>query len=339
MQNKIALEEHYEMSVDGAIRSQLAESEGFKADYLDGVVRRAQDVDARVEEMDRNGIGTMILSPSPPGPEMIPDPAKATDLARRLNDHAAEHLVARYPDRLRAFAAVPLHDAEKGADELERAVRDLGFAGALINGFTNISATDPDEVQYLDEPQVEPFWDRVERLGVPVYLHPRPPTPALKQAFRGYQGLNGSVWGFHVDCATHALRLMLSGLFDRHPGINVILGHMGELLPFQLPRVDNRLSGIRDGAHGSHQQLPTYYLRHNFYITTSGVNRTSTFFDALLEVGTDRVLFSVDTPWEKAEDFAPWFDTLPISDNDRLKIGRTNAERLFGLKLPAADAA
>lgn len=254
MQNKIALEEHYEMSVDDMVKAQLAESEGFEARYLDGVVARALDVDARVAEMDRNAIGMMILSPSPPGPEMIPDKGKAADLARRLNDHAANNLVARYPDRLRAFAAVPLHDAEAGADELERAVRDLGFAGALINGFTNISGTDQDEVQFLDEPQVEPFWDRVERLGVPVYLHPRPPAPATKRIFRGYQGLNRSVWGFHVDCATHVLRLMLSGLFDRHPGVNVILGHMGELLPFQLPRIDHRLRHIRDGAHGSHQQ-------------------------------------------------------------------------------------
>lgn len=339
MQNKVALEEHYEMSVDDMVKAQLAESEGFEAHYLDGVVRRAQDVDARVGEMDRNGIGTMILSPSPPGPEMIPDKVRAADLARRLNDYAAENLVARYPDRLRAFAAVPLHDAEQGADELERAVRDLGFVGALINGFTNISDTDGDEVQFLDEPQVEPFWDRVERLGVPVYLHPRPPAPAVKLAFRGYQGLNGSVWGFHVDCATHVLRLMLSGLFDRHPGINVILGHMGELLPFQLPRIDNRLRHVRDGAHGSHQRPLTYYLRHNFYITTSGVNRTSTLLDALLEVGADRLLFSVDTPWEIAEEFAPWFDTCPISDNDRRKIGRTNAEQLFGIARHVAPAA
>jgi len=336
MQNKIALEEHYEMSVDDKVKAQLAESEGFEAHYLDGVIHRALDVDARVAEMDRNGIGTMILSPSPPGPEMIADKGKAADLARRLNDYAAQNLVARYPDRLRAFAAVPLHDAEQDAGELERAVRDLGFVGALINGFTNISDTDQDEVQFLDEPQAEPFWDRVERLGVPVYLHPRPPTPATKRIFRGYQGLNGSVWGFHVDCATHVLRLMLSGLFDRHPGVNVILGHMGELLPFQLPRIDHRLRHIRDGAHGRHQQPLGYYLRHNFYITTAGVNDTPALLDTLLQIGTDRVLFSVDTPWEIAEEFAPWFDTCPISDNDRQKIGRTNAERLFGLKQPAA---
>jgi gamma-resorcylate decarboxylase len=216
-------------------------------------------------------------------------------------------------------------------------VRDLGFSGALINGFTNISDKDEDDVQYLDEPQVEPFWDRVEQLGVPVYLHPRPPAPSTRRAFRGYQGLNGSVWGFHVETATHALRLMLSGVFDRHPTINVILGHMGEMLPFQLPRVDHRLRHLRRGTHGSHQKPPTEYLRANFYITTAGVNRTSTLLDALLEVGADRVLFSVDTPWEIADDFALWFDSCPISENDRRKIGRTNAERLFGFTQPTAD--
>ncbi|MDD9150790.1 amidohydrolase family protein [Sporolactobacillus sp. CQH2019] len=329
MQNKIALEEHYEMFVDTTVMNLLAESEGFDPDYLADVTRRAQDIDMRVEEMDRNGIGTMILSPSPPGPEMVTDAGRSVDLARRMNDHAA-NLVAKYPARLRAFAAVPLQDPEKGADELERAVRDLGFVGALINGFSNIG--DEDTALYLDEPQVEPFWARVEQLGVPVYLHPRPPLPSMRRAYQGYQGLNGSAWGFNVETATHALRLMLSGLFDRHPGINVIIGHMGEMLPFQLPRVDHRLRHLRPGTHGNHQKLLTEYLRTNFYITTAGVFQTSTLLNALQEVGTDRVLFSVDTPWESADETCPWFDTCPISENDRWKIGRTNAEQLFGFK-------
>jgi gamma-resorcylate decarboxylase len=275
----------------------------------------------------------MILSPSPPGPDMAPDAGQSVELARKMNDHAAEHLVAKYPDRLRAFAAVPLHDPDKGADELERAVRDLGFVGALINGFTYLGE---DTAQYLDEPQVEPFWARVEQLGVPVYLHPCPPLPSMRKAYQGYQGLNGSAWGFNVETGTHALRLMLSGLFDRHPGLTVILGHAGEMLPFQLPRVDHRLRHLRPGTHGSHQKPLMEYLRANFYLTTAGVFRTSTLLDVLLEVGTDRVLFSVDTPWESADEICPWFDTCPISENDRRKIGRTNAEHLFGFKQPAA---
>ncbi|HEX7661563.1 MAG TPA: amidohydrolase family protein [Pseudonocardiaceae bacterium] len=330
-QYKIALEEHYEMHIDEAVTHLLAESEGFDPDYLAGVTRRLQDIDLRVEEMDRNGISLMIISPSPPGPEMATDANQAMDLARRTNDHAAG-LVARHPDRLRAFAAVPLQDPDKGADELERAVEDLGFVGALINGFTNIG--DEDTAQYLDEPRVEPFWARVEELGVPVYLHPRPPLPSMRTAYRGYRGLNGSAWGFNVETGTHALRLMLSGLFDRHPGINVIIGHMGEMLPFQLPRVDRRLRELRPGTHGNHQKLPTEYLRDNFYITTAGVFQTSTLVNALMEVGVDRVLFSVDTPWESADECCEWFDNCPINPNDRRKIAHGNAEGLFNLPAP-----
>jgi gamma-resorcylate decarboxylase len=252
-----------------------------------------------------------------------------------MNDHAAENLVARHPQRLRAFAAVPLQDPQKAAVELERAVRDLGFVGALVNGYSNIG--DADTGQYLDEPQVEPFWARVEQLGVPVYLHPRIPLPSQQRIYAGYEGLLGSAWGFGVETATHALRLILSGLFDRHPSISVILGHLGEGLPFTLPRVEHRLRHQRPETHGVHQKPPTEYLRTNFYLTTSGVFRSQALLNTLLEVGADRVLFSVDYPYESMYELAPWFDECPISENDRHKIGRTNAEHLFGITQSATS--
>ncbi len=141
----------------------------------------------------------------------------------------------------------------------------------------------------------------------------------------------GSAWGFGVETATHAVRLILSGLFDRYPNVNVILGHCGEGLPFTLPRVEHRLRHQRRETHGPHRQPPTTYLRQNFYLTTSGVFRTSTLLDTLLEVGADRVLFSVDYPYESMDELARWFDTAPISENDRIKIGRTNSAKLFGI--------
>ncbi|MEV1170450.1 amidohydrolase family protein [Nonomuraea sp. NPDC049784] len=303
-------------------------------DYFDEVQRRLQEVDQRVEDMDRNGIGISILSLTQPGIEGITDSRKAVDMARRMNDHAAENLVARHPERLRAFAALPLQDPEKAAEELERAVRDLGFVGALVNGYSNIG--DENSAQYLDEPQVEPFWARVEQLGVPVYLHPRIPLPDQQRIYQGYEGLLGSAWGFGVETATHALRLILSGLFDRHPGVNVILGHLGEALPFTLPRVEHRLRHQRRETHGVHEKPPTEYLRNNFYLTTSGVFRTQTLLDTLLEVGADRVLFSVDYPYESMDELSPWFDQCPISENDRVKIGRSNSEKLFRLQQRAA---
>lgn len=330
MDNKIALEEHWESAEFPATGNHAFTD----PDYFADVQRRLREVDERVAEMDRNGIGVSILSLTQPGIEGITDGRKAVDMARRMNDHAAKKLLARHPTRLRAFAAVPLQEPEKAADELERAVRDLGFLGAMVNGYSNLG--DEDTARYLDEPEVEPFWQRVEALDVPVYLHPRIPLPNQQRMYRGYEGLLGSAWGFGVETATHALRLILSGLFDRHPKVTVILGHLGEGLPFTLPRAEHRLRYQRPGTHGEHRKPPTQYLRENFFLTTSGVLRSQTLLDALLEVGADRILFSVDSPYESMSELAPWFDACPISENDRLKIGRTNAECLFRLDQPGA---
>ncbi|SDQ16451.1 amidohydrolase family protein [Actinopolyspora saharensis] len=329
MQSKIALEEHWESPDFYATGSH----DFVNADYFADVQRRLQEVDQRVEDMDRNGIGVSILSLTQPGIEGVTDTGKAVDLARRMNDQAAE-LVARHPERLRAFAAVPLQDPEKAADELERAVRELGFVGALVNGYSNVG--DETTAQYLDEPQVDPFWARVQQLGVPVYLHPRIPLPDQQRIYRGYEGLLGSAWGFGQETATHALRLILSGLLDRYPDVNIVLGHLGEGLPFTLPRVEHRLRHQRPETHGAHEKPPTEYLRNNFYLTTSGVFRTQALLNTMLEVGTDRLLFSVDYPYESMDELAPWFDECPISETDRAKLGRTNSEKLFGITQPAA---
>jgi gamma-resorcylate decarboxylase len=208
-------------------------------------------------------------------------------------------------------------------------VKQLGFKGALVNGYSNIGSED--HARYLDEAPVWEFWERVEALDVPVYLHPRIPLRSQQRMYEGYEGLLGSAWGFGVETATHAIRLMLSGLFDRFPKLNVILGHLGESLPFTLPRLEHRLRYIRPEAQGKHQRPPMDYLRENFYLTTSGAFRTQGLLDTLLEVGSDRVLFSVDYPYETMREAASWFDACPISENDRVKIGRTNAQRLFKL--------
>jgi len=324
MQNKIALEEHWE-SPDADVTGSHPFTDD---DYFADVQHRLRDVDQRVEDMDRYGIGVSILSLTQPGIEAIADAAEAADMAGRMNDAAAQ-LVARHPNRLRAFAALPLQSPDKAAAELARAIRDLGFVGALVNGYSNIG--DADTAQYLDEPQVEPFWAKAEELGVPVYLHPRIPLRNQQRIYQGYEAISGSAWGFGVETATHAVRLILSGLFDRHPGLTVILGHLGEALPFLLPRLESRLRHQKPGTHGAHQLPPTQYLRQNFFLTTAGAFRTSTLLDALLEVGSDRLLFSVDYPYETMAEGAPWFDACPISDNDRLKIGSENARRLFSL--------
>ncbi len=279
--------------------------------------------------MDATGIETTILSLTQPGIEGVTDKNRTIDTAKRTNDHMAEFFVANNPGRFLGFATVPLQDPKAAAKELERAVKQLGFKGALINGYTNIG--NENTAQYLDETSVREFWERVEALDVPVYLHPRIPLPSQQRIYEGYEGLLGSAWGFGFETATHAIRLMLSGLFDRFPKLNVILGHLGEGLPFTLPRVEHRLRHQRPETHGKHKRPPMDCLRENFYLTTSGVSRTQALLNTLLEVGSDCILYSVDYPYESMRELAPWFDTCPISENDRIKIGRTNAQNLFKL--------
>jgi gamma-resorcylate decarboxylase len=209
-------------------------------------------------------------------------------------------------------------------------VKDLGFVGANINGYTNIG--NENTARYLDEEPVWEFWAHVQELNVPVYLHPRIPLPSQQRIFEGYEGLLGSAWGFGFETSTHAVRLMLSGLFDRYPKLRLVLGHLGEGLPFTLPRVEHRLRHQTKSSQGKHARPPMDYLRENFYLTNSGTFRSQTLLNTLLEVGSDRVLFSVDYPYESMREITPWFDACPISENDRLKIGRTNSAKLFNVK-------
>ncbi len=325
MRGKIAVEEHYESPQFPATGSH----EFVDETYFAGVAKHLLNADLRLAMMDRNGIEMSILSLTQPGTEALTDAHKAIDMAQRMNDYAAETYLAKRPDRFRVFAALPLQDPSAAAKELERAVKDLGFAGALVNGYSNIG--DDNTAQYLDEPQVRPFWQKASELDVPVYLHPRIPLPDQRRLYRDYDALMGSAWGFGIETATHAVRLILSGLFDELPNLKVILGHCGEGLPFLLPRLEHRLRHQVRGSHGKHKLPPTAYLRKNFFLTTSGVFRTQTLLSTLLEVGGDRILFSVDSPYESMDEIAPWFDGCPISDNDRRKIGRDNALSLFKL--------
>jgi gamma-resorcylate decarboxylase len=325
MKGKIALEEHYESPQFPATGSHEFVDETYFAE----VAKNLQNADLRLAMMDRNGIEISILSLTQPGIEQITGPRKAIEMAERMNDYAAEKYLVKHPDRFHVFAALPLQDPNAAAKELERAVKDLGFAGALINGYSNIG--DENTAQYLDEPQVLPFWRIVSKLNVPVYLHPRIPLPNQQRIYEGYPGILGSACGFGIETANHAVRLILSGLFDELPNLNVILGHCGEGLPFLLPRLDHRLRHQARGSHGKHKLPPTEYLRKNFFLTTAGIFRTQTLLNTLLEVGGDRILFSVDTPYESIDEIASWFDSCPISDNDRQRIGRDNSFKLFNL--------
>jgi predicted TIM-barrel fold metal-dependent hydrolase len=321
---KIALEEHF------AIDETLMDSAGFvPEDHWPELRSRLLDVqDRRLRLMDRHGIERMILSLNAPAVQAIPEARRAHDIARRANDALAEE-IARRPDRFSGFAALPMQDPERAIGELERAIRELGFKGALVNGFSQ--AGEPDRAVYYDLAQYWPFWQAVERLDVPFYLHPRNPLPGHAQIYEGHAWLLGPTWAFGQETAVHALRLIGCGLFDAYPRLTIILGHLGEGLPYSLWRIDNRNAWVKAPPRHKAKKRIADYFHANFYLTTSGNFRTQTLIDAMLEIGADHILFSTDWPFENIDHAADWFDAASISENDRLKIGRLNALSLFKL--------
>jgi len=278
MDRKIGPEEHF------AHEDTLGDSEVyFKGELWIEMKQRLLDVgEVRLRKMDEYGMEYMIVSLNSPAIQAIPDRARAVDVARRANDLLAEHLERRR-DRFRGFAALPMQDPDAAAKEAQRCVRDLGFVGALVNGYSQVG--DADTAVYLDDPRYKAFWSAFAALDVSFYLHPREPLASQSRIYDGHPWLLGSAWAFNVETSTHALRLMGSGLFDQYPGLTVILGHLGEGLPGMIWRVDHR---IRTAPRGLPAKMPfAHYLSNNFYITTSGNFRTQTLIDTMLEVGSE----------------------------------------------------
>ncbi len=320
MNGKIGLEEHF------AIEDTINDSRGFVgAETWTDLRMRLLDVqDKRLAEMDRHGIETMILSLNAPAVQRIDDARKAAEIARRANELLAREIEKRR-DRFAGFAALAMQDPESAAAELDRCVKEYGFKGALVNGYSQLG--NPDNCVYYDLKQYWPFWGAVEALSVPFYLHPR--EPSQRRAYEGHPWLIGPAYGFAAETGLHALRLLGCGLFDRYKKLTLILGHMGENLPFTLARIDNRIAWSPIGYPA---RMPiSHYFHNNVYITTSGNFRTQSLIDAILEIGSDRILFSTDYPFEQIAEAAQWVDAASISDHDRVKIGRTNAEKLFKL--------
>ena len=323
MDRKIGLEEHF------AIPDTLNDSKGFLGDHVwPELEKRLLDMqDYRLSQMDKHGMQMMILSLNAPAIQAIPDVKKATETARKANDFLAAEVKKR-PDRFQAFAALAMQDPDEATRELVRCVKQLGFRGALVNGFSSI---EKEAMVYLDDRRYDGFWAECAKLDVPFYLHPRNPLPSASQIYEGHPWLLGPTWAFGQETAVHALRLMASGLFDRHPRLQIVIGHLGEGLPYSIWRVDHRNAWTKAPPRYPAKKKLGDYFRDNFHLTVSGNFRTQTLIDAILEVGSDRILFSTDWPFENVDHAADWFDTCPISEADRLKIGRTNAERLFKL--------
>jgi 2,3-dihydroxybenzoate decarboxylase len=321
MRGKIAVEEHF------AIPDTTGNSLRYAGSYWSGLQGKLLDLHGvRLAEMDEAGIEIAVLSLNSNAIQGIPEPAKAVEIARKANDALAE-AVAKRPDRFAGLAALPMQDSEAAARELIRCVRELKFKGALVNGFSQVGSAD--SAVYYDAPQFRPFWAEVERLGVPFYLHPRDQLPSRRHAYEGHPWLIGSPWGFAEETAIHALRLMGSGLFDQYPRLQIVLGHLGERIPFDLWRLDHRLKQVP--GRPARRSMGEYF-RENFHVSTSGHFCTQSLIHAIMTLGADRILFAVDYPFEDHMQGANWFDAADIAEPDRSKIGRGNALALFGLE-------
>ena len=272
--------------------------------------------------MDEAGIDMQILSLTSPGVEQLEE-KEAIKVARESNDFLVD-AVKKNPTRFAAFATIPTISPEKAAEELERMVYDHDFKGAVINGHV--------QGRYLDDKFFWPIFEKAETLGVPIYLHPTQPPKAVVDTY--YKGFTPNVsymfanagWGWHIETALHVLRLILGGVFDKYPKLQIVIGHLGESLPFMLNRVDNMPPEMTKLKHPV-----SYYLRENIHYTFSGFNFTPTFIDLMLQVGVDRIMFSADYPYASMQEAREFLEKLPISPADREKIAHGNAERLFKL--------
>jgi len=304
-------------------------------------IARLDDIPERLSSMNNSGIDYVIVSLSAPGIQGVYDTVSAIKFSTDINDELYFKYTDAYPDKFGFFATVPMQDPIAAACELERAVTVLGAKGAAINGYTDIGSPANSTARYLDDAVNAPFWSKVAALNVPIYLHPR--TPPLSQqllynypnnSLSAYPGLVAAGFGFGAETAGHALRLMLSGLFDTHPKIQIILGHAAEGLPFLIHRSDTQLAAEVPGRNGPYKRPLRYYLRNNFYATLSGVRRLSTTQCTLAEMGEERVLFSVDYPFQSNEDSADWFDGVEgLGGETKRKIARGNAKRLFNISV------
>ena len=316
MSQKIALEEH--CMTPGLAGYWLPTMTDVPAAAVEKLHGRLKDFHGeRVEIMDRSGIAKSILGVAGPGVQAEADVATAVRLARESNDQVAAE-IAKNPKRLGAFAHLAVQDAKAAADELERCVKQLGFCGAMINGHTR--------GLYLDDPSVYPLWERAEALGVPIYIHPTDPV-ASATSLVGTHGLKRATWEWGFETGSHALRLVFGGTFDRFPKAKLILGHLGETLPYLLWRFDSRakLYGVKL------KREPSQYIRENIWVTMSGMYSAEPLQCSIAALGEDRVMFSADYPFENSEEAGRFMDDTPLTPALRSAVAHDNAAKLLGL--------
>lgn len=313
----IGLEEHFVTPdlVNDSVGSSLCQPNKWRE-----ASRRLLDLtEERLPAMDAAGLDVQVLSLTAPGIQAEPEPATAVAQALAANDLLAG-VIQSHPTRLAGFAALPLQNPRAAADELERAVTQLGMCGALVNAHTG--------GRYLDDPELRVVWERAEGLDVPLYLHPANgvDTPHVIQ---GHPELIGPMWSWGVDTASHVMRLVFGGVFDDFPQAKLLLGHMGEGLPYALWRMDSRWGWLNHHGVELARENPSDYLRHHLYVTTSGVCSAPPLLCAVLALGPEHILFGTDYPFEDMGTATEFLRNAPVSDADRAKIAHLNAERLL----------
>lgn len=298
----------------------------YGGDASPGMIgQRLQDLgELRLRDMDESGIARQIVSLTAPGVQIF-DAPEAVALARSANDQLAE-AVRTHPDRFAGLAAIAPQDPAAAARELERGVRKLGLKGAIINSHTH--------GEYLDDPKFWEIFEAAASLGVPIYLHPTTPSRAMIFPFLE-RGLDGAIFGFAVETGLHMLRIIVSGVFDHFPHLTIVVGHLGEGIPYWLFRIDfmhaRMVAANRYATVKKLERKPSEYIRENFYVTTSGMAWEPPILYAQSVLGVDRVLYAMDYPYQFVPEEVQVTDQLAISEEDKRKLYQTNAERVFGL--------
>lgn len=283
--------------------------------------------EVRLPTMDECGIAMQVLSNGHATFQQLTDAATAVPLAKKINDLEAE-IISKYAGRFIGFANLPTAaDPKAAADELERAVTKLGFKGAMIHGHSN--------GEYLDAEKYWVIWERAAALGAPIYVHPNEPSSNSVRMYGGYTELMGPTWAWGVETATHALRIIVSGVFDAFPNATLILGHLGESLPYLLGRLDEGYAMVVKSRRLN--KLPSEYIRENLLITTSGLYEPSALTCAMNVLGSDRILFASDYPFGNSKASIEAFERTPMSDSDRESIYHLNAERWLRLESHGTD--
>jgi len=306
----IAIEEHYS-------DAKLGFAGGGRGP---AITDRLKDLgDWRIREMDEAGIDVQVLSMAGGGLYHM-DPKEAVPAAKEANDRLAE-ACSKHSSRFAAFAALPTTDPDAAAKELERCMTKLGFKGAMTHGLT--------QGRFLDRPEFDPMWAAADQLDAPIYMHPSQPHPTVVETYykdyvKTFPGIVSAPLGYTVETATQGVRMVLSGLFDKYKNLKIILGHMGEGLPFLLWRIDHTLKNPGNAPI----EFREIFTKH-FWITTSGFFSDPALLCSMMELGADRIIFSVDWPWGNNKEGVDWLDRTMISSEDKAKIYHGNVEKLL----------